>query len=390
MVWLKRILVFLTSLVFLAALLAASLVTSLVISLSHPAKIEQWLSRSGLYSQILSSTIDQATTLIAANTEQYGISVSHSTIEAIADKVLTPAEIQNYTSTFLNANYAWLKGITPIPSFSINLTPVKQAFAQQMGQYIASRLSNIPVCSTNQPITELQSNDFQNLSCLPANISPSGAGDYIAQQIVDSKQFIGNDVITAQNISPNLNSTASKPYYKQISQAPTYYQLAEKLPYILSGIILICGLVIVFFSSTKRRGLRRIALSCIAIGVLVLIVMSLSSIAFAAVKNTVIGQVNSQIIEQSVLSVINQVEIQVNHANERIGEGYIAFGVITIIILLATLKRRRNMSLEQKSFLHDSSSHLMAPYLDKDGDEPESEVKTTDVKPVTKRSKLIQ
>lgn len=385
MIWLKRILVLFITIFFLGLLLAFSLVTSLVLALSHPTKIENWLSHSQLYSSVLGTTVDQASTVISSNLHPYGITISQATVQKFATKAFTPADLQQYTATFINANYAWLKGTTATPQFTIDLTPVKQAFAQQAGQYISARLVNIPSCTASQTTTALLSNNFQALSCLPAGISPSSAGNYIAQQLLNSKQFIGNDVITAQTLSPNLNAKAAQPYYKKISQAPTYYQAAEKLPYVIGGLALLSAIGVIFLSSSKRRGLRRIAIYSIEIGVLLLIITSLSSIAFAAAKNAVISQNNSQIIEQSLLSVINQIEIQINHANNRIGEGYIAFGVLVIIILLATIRRQKKLSTEQKSFLHDSSNHLMAPYLDKDSEEESPQPKTP-----PKRKRFIQ
>lgn len=385
MVWLKRISVFFVSIFFLVLLLTFSLVTSLVISLSHPTKIEDWLSHSGLYGSVLSSAVNQASTVIATNIQPYGISVSRSTIQKIAQKSLTHADLENYTTTFLNANYNWLKGTTSTPEFSIDLTSIKQSFARQMGQYITTRLDNVPVCTATQTTTELAGNDFQTLSCLPASISPTAAGDYATKQLETSKQFIGNNVITAQTLSPDLNAKTSKPYYEQLSQAPTYFQGAEKLPYVIAGLIILCAIGIIFLSANKRKGLRRIAIFCIEIGAILIIITSLSSIAFAAAKNSIIGQKNSQIIEQSILSVINQVELQVNRINDRIGVGYIVFGILLVIILLATIERQKKLSAEQKSFLHDSPSHLAAPYLDKENEQTH----TGTVAPA-KRPRLIQ
>lgn len=67
MKWVRRIFVYLFSIVLLVSLVGMALATSVQAGLMHPSKIEDWLTQSNLYANLETTVVSKAQSAIANN-----------------------------------------------------------------------------------------------------------------------------------------------------------------------------------------------------------------------------------------------------------------------------------------------------------------------------------
>jgi hypothetical protein len=340
MVWVRKGLVLLLSLVLFFTLLDGVFAASIDIALSHPTKVEAWLNESGLYSSFVTTAIKQASSSANNDSSSSGVSLSDSAVQQAAEAAFSPSLIQGDVNTFLNSNYAWLEGKTPTPNFTIDLSSAKQSFAQQVGQKVETYLNSLPVCTPAQTEAALQSNDPLLLNCRPARLNPTASGAQVSQQLAGNNGFLGKTVITANSINPNGGSHQSEPYYKQFSYAPRIYQLATKLPWALGGLVALCMAGIVFINPSKRKGMRRIAYTLAEAGIILVAVKFASDIVFKKFENKLFNQSNNGPLQHSLTNFAQRVETQFNNVNFYFGIAMIVVAVIIAVVLISTRQRK--------------------------------------------------
>lgn len=327
MIWFRKLIVAFLSLILFFALLDGVLATSIDIAVSHPAKLEIWLNQSGLYSSFIDTAIKQANT--GGNSGNQGVAISDPEVQQAIESAFSPNVIQKDITIFLNSNYAWLEGKTSIPTFTINLTPAKQAFASQVGQEVTSHLEGLPICTPAQTMAAAQTTDPLALNCRPVTLNPTEAGLQTAQQLDSAAGFLSNPIITQNTFSPQGN-LVHEAYYKQFSIAPKVYQLATKIPLALAGLALICIIGIFLISPVKRRGLRRLMYVFLEVGLLLIAVKFVSDFAFKKIESKVFNQSNSGPLQHSLTTFAKLIETQLNSTD-------IDFGVVLIILAIGII-----------------------------------------------------
>jgi hypothetical protein len=338
MKWVRRILVYLLSIVLLVSLFGIALSTSARISLSHPSKIESWLDQSNLYTNLITSITDQAQTAIENNVSG-GTSISKTVVQEAAQSAFPQSLLKQDTQTFLNSNYAWLEGKTATPSFNIDLSGAKQEFATKVAQSsVATHLTNLPACTVSQTL-QLQSANPLLLSCRPVGVSTQVEVAQISQQVANNGSFLGNPVITASTFS-NKGAGGNRPYYARFSKLPKAYQITQQLPWILGIVAIVSMIGITFWSRSKRAGLRRIGITLLTAGVLLVIDKVATDAGFNKLKDKAFNSLNNHQIQQSLTSFAHYVEAELVKIDLWFGIVYIAIAVILLGILLFTRNRR--------------------------------------------------
>ncbi len=337
MKWVRRILVFLLSIVLLVSLVGIALATSAQVSLAHPSKIESWLDQSNLYSGISTTITNKAQSSIENNVTG-GVSISKTVVQQAAQSAFPQSLLQQSVQTFINSNYDWLEGKTATPNFNIDLSGAKQAFATQVAETsVVAHLTGLPTCTTAQTLQLKNANPLL-LSCLPAGISPQLEASQVSQQVVSGSGFLSKPVITAGTVSTKgLNG--GEPYYKKLSVLPKSYQLAQKLPWILGIISLLSILVIVFCSRSKRIGLRLIGIILLISGLLMIADKFSTDFAFNKLKDRVFNNVGSSQIQQSLTTFVHFMEKELVKIDLWFGIAYVALAVVLIGILILTRHR---------------------------------------------------
>lgn len=338
MKWVRRILVYLLSIVLLVSLFGIALSTSVRVSLSHPSKIESWLDQSNLYTNVVSTITDQAQTAIENNVSG-GTSISKPVVQEAAQAAFPQSLLKQDIQTFLNSNYAWLEGKTATPSFSINLSGAKQEFAMKVAQSsVATHLANLPTCTAAQTL-QLQSTNPLLLICRPVGISPQLEVDQISQQVASNGDFLGNPVITANTFGAK-GQNGNRPYYAKLSKLPKAYQITQQLPWILGIVAVVSTIGIIFWSRSKRAGLRRIGITLLTAGILLVIDKVATDAGFNRLKDKAFNSLNNHQIQQSLTSFAHYVEAELVKIDLWFGIAYIAIAVLLLGVLLLTRNHR--------------------------------------------------
>jgi hypothetical protein len=335
--WVRRIFVYLLSIILLVSLFGIAQATSIQIGLTHPSKIESWLDQSSLYTNLVSTITDQAQTAVANNVSG-GASISKTVVRQAAQSAFPQSLMQQDVQTFLNSNYAWLEGKTATPDFKIDLSGAKQQFATQVADSsVLAHFTDLPACTAAQTL-ELQSANPLLLSCLPSGVSPQTAAAQLSQQVASNSGFLSNPIVTASTIGTKGQSS-NKPYYEKLSRLPKAYRAVQDLTWILSIVTILSIIGIIFCSRSKRIGLRRVSITLLISGVLLIADKLLTDTVFNKLKDRAFSSVNNGQIQQTLTIFAHHVEAELAKIDLWFGVVYVILAIILLGILIFTRNR---------------------------------------------------
>jgi hypothetical protein len=323
-----------------------ALATSAQAGLMHPSKVENWLTQSNLYANLETTVVSKAQSAIANNVSG-GVSISKTVVQQAATSAFPQSLLKQSVQTFLNGNYAWLEGKTPIPSYTIDLSSAKQQFATKVAmESVLAHLTGLPTCTAAQTLA-LESANPLLLSCLPAGVSPQFEASQVSQQLVTSSDFLSNPVITARTVSTKgLNE--NKPYYTKFSALPKGYQFAEKLPWILSIVSIISILGIMYCARSRCSGIRRISIILLISGLLLVATSFATDVVFNKLRERVFTKINEAQIQPSLTSFTHYLAAELAKIDLWSGIAYIVLAVLLLGVLLLTRRHAPKSAREGK------------------------------------------
>jgi hypothetical protein len=377
----RRSLVYLLSLVLFLSLLWSAYLTSGNIAFRHPDKVKVWLKESNLYGHFVADVIAQGQKS-AGDQEPGTVSLSDSAVQQAAQTSFTSDSIQKNVESFLDANYAWLEGKTDKPSFAIDLTQAKQTFAEQVAQYTKTRLATLPVCTAAQ-LQQIQASgdlDPLSISCRPAYLTPDASAAQVKSQIENSQDFLSNPVVTADNFSQSQGVKTSQPYYKKLSFAPTVYKVGAYVPFVAGLLAVLSAIGVVFLSSRKRTGLRKVGLLVLFAGVILVAGKFLADYAFDQAKKSIVNAQTVGQLQQALTDFLRRAESQLVKVDEYFGVAFLLIGAAIMIYLYVSLKSASETP---------APSQLPAEELN-ESETPTEEPEAPKNKPSPKPPRLIQ
>lgn len=330
--------VFLLSVILFIGLLGLAFSTSSNIAFTHPAKIKSWLNQSNLYGNFVADAIKQAEK--TAGGDSSTISLNDAAVQQIAQSTFTSGSLQNNVNTFVDSNYAWLQGKSSTPNFRIDLTNAKQTFAQRVGNYVQTYLTNLPVCSDTQ-LSEInpQTADPLTLTCRPATMNPATEAAQVTDQIANSGAFLSNPVITASTIDPKADSE-SQPYYQNLSGLPQVYQFGTKLPWIASLVALASTVGVIFVSKRHRNGVRSVGIVLALAGLVLVSTKFVSDQAFSKVQHHVFNNTDIGQLQKALTAFMHHAEDQLVKVDLWFGIAYLVLAIIILIAMRSTRQRQ--------------------------------------------------
>ncbi len=337
MIWVRKTLAYLLSLILLLALVAGVFAGGVTTAFAHPDKVKAWLSQSKVYDHFVSEVIQQSQKSIGSSDQSNSVSLSDATVQQAAADAFSPALLQDSVNKFLDGNYAWLQGKTAKPEFIIDLTQAKQGFASQVGQYVQVRFSKLPICAPAQ-LAQLQNVDPLAAPCRPANLTAEAEGSLVTQQLAHSGDFLSNPVITADTLSPK-GKEQSQPYYQKLSFAPKAYRWATKTPLILGALALLTALA-VFFLLPRRKGLRRIAVVLVEAGIILVAAKFVADQVLKRIETKVFNTSNVGQLQQSLTDFAHRVETALTKFDLWFGIAFLVVAALIIMFLLVTGQRQ--------------------------------------------------
>jgi len=288
--------------------------------------VKSWLKDSGAYQKFVDAAIKSIPQENTASQSEQNL-FSQPAVQNIAKTAFTPQLLESSTENFIDGTFTWLEGKSTKPTFNIDLSGAKQSFANGIGTYAQDRYNALPVCARGQvPDTS----DILAISCRVPGVNITPIINQKVQEIANSKEFIGTPVVTADNFNgqeqlgtgSQNNQAAQEPFYEQASQLPKLYRFSKIAPYIFIGLAILVAVAIVFVSTTKRSGLKRIAIPLLIAAGLLFIGIMMTNFSLGKLEQTKISDTNamSALAQTTGITIANSIGKQLNQI-------YLWFGI---------------------------------------------------------------
>ncbi|HVX57959.1 MAG TPA: hypothetical protein VHA37_09625 [Candidatus Saccharimonadales bacterium] len=337
MIWVRKGVVWLLSLLLLGSLLGTALATTANHTLAKPKKVESMLAQSKLYDHFVAYLADQAKKSEGDTDMSGSVSLNDAAVLSAAQSAFPSSLIGQSINTFINSNYDWLEGKTATPQFKIDLTSQKATFAQKVGQYVKNYSAGLPVCSDAQALQEIDGDPLA-ATCRPSGVTPDTIGAQVSERLATTSDFLSNPVITANSVNPNGNPE-SQPYYQKLAHLPQLYRTITKLPYIFGALSLLSALGIVFIALSRRRGLRRVGVVLAVAGVLLVLSNVFANIAVDKLAQHVFNSSSVGLLQQSLTNFAHRVASALVRINVWFGAAYLVLAAVVLGLLLKTRQK---------------------------------------------------
>lgn len=360
MKWVRHVVVYLLSLILLVCTLGLAVTTSSSATLTHPTKLENWLTQSNLYPNLQNYITTQAQTSVTESIAG-ATTISSSIVKQAVQSSFPKNLLQQSVAQFINGNYAWLEGDQATPNYKIDLSGPKLQFATQIADAaVVSHFSSLPTCTIAQA-SQLQSANPLLLSCRPPGVSLQTESALIGQQLASGGSFLNNPVITASTLGSSGND-GGEPYFIKLHRLPHIYQTIQKLPPAFGVVVFISILGIIFCDISKRRGLRKIGIVLIISGLILVLGEVVTNDAFNRVKGQAFTSVNSGQLQQSLISFLHSIESELVKISLWFGIAYVVIGLLIVVFLIATRGGKvKSSTLVGKSALNQNNTSVVPP-----------------------------
>lgn len=333
MIWVRKGIVWLLSLLLLVTLLGAAFSISFNRTLGQPEKVKTYLAESRIYDHFVAYVAKQASKS-EGDDHSDTVLLSNTAVRAVAKTSFPSKLIQKGADTVIDANYAWLEGKTPKPRFIVDLSKAKETFAQKVGRIVKGYTATLPVCKGEQAARQKNADPLA-ATCRPKNLTPAQAGARTTARLSKTGDFLSNPVITARALDPKGNQK-ERPYYEKLSQLPAAYQSAKRSPFILGGLSVLFALGIVFIAVTRRKGLRRLGFVLALAGVVLVATKFSTDFALNKAKNSLFNNNVVGELQESLTDFVHRVISSMARTDLLSGIGLLVLAAVILISLFAT------------------------------------------------------
>lgn len=323
----RRIGLSLTIVLFSLCISALIVLISIRSVVDTPQPLEKALSNSGIYSSLVQNIITQQLNNSSSP------AASDADVQKALEQALSPSFLQQSTEKVINTTYGWAQGSTANPDFSIDLSSVKSAFADNIATLIQQRLNTLPQCppGTAPPTT---SDEVMSLSCLPRGIPSTNLTGVVRQETLSSNLFPTGNTLDINSIKNAQGQTLTD----QLSIIPIAHQYYVYALYIIPILTILLSVAIIFLSSTKRSGIKRIAWPFITTGI-TSVIAAILGVWLLNEAVTRLGAAASGAIQDKMLLVIQTIVNDMRIWWIWLGGGYIVLGIILLVIVRLTRPR---------------------------------------------------
>lgn len=252
---LKNLAAWILRLLFQLELSVWIVVATLVLLIGSAAPIKQTLGSTNFYDQVVDTVLKQS----AQATGQGAIPLDNETVRGLIKDVFSSDQLRTYTENVVDGTYAWLEGKSEEPSFRIDLTAARTNIATGVANKAATRLATLPAC-TKVPTGQL---DPFSIECLPPGINIEAEKQRIINEMLSHKDFLPETVITADKLPKGPDG---KTFAESHQNVPEIFQLIKNLPMLLVASAALTAGLIIWLANEKRRGIRTVGRTMVAIG----------------------------------------------------------------------------------------------------------------------------
>lgn len=286
-------------------------------SVGQPDNVKKVLADSGIYNSVVPNALSQAGKISTAGGD---IPLNDPQIQAAAKSAIPPSQVRQDANQIIDSVYSWLNGKTPAPSFNIDLNSAKVNFASNIGEVVAQRAASLPACTAFSGT----SFDAYNATCLPPGVTPSAAATEVKSQVLNGQGFLDKPVVNAASVKTDSGKSVF-----DNQRIPKTYQRLKEIPWVIALLIIVFSAGIVFLSSSRRRGARRVSLALVGVGIFMLLfAWGVDKAASSVVSNIKIN--NNAAGQQQLRTVVKDLA-------QAIDKNYWLFGAVYIVLGTAAL-----------------------------------------------------
>lgn len=337
MQFVRKAAVFVASSAFFLLLLATASATSFKLTFT-PQNLKTWVKQSGAYDRFVDEVLKQSAK--AVKPEEGGeVPLKRPEIQNAAKQAFSPQFLQTTSEQFIDSTYRWLEGKTPKPDFRLDFAKPKENFANNIGAYLRQRVAGLPPCAKNQMPKEF---DPFTVNCRPPGVNTDAEIQRLAQQITASKDFLAEPQVTAETVRTESKQGGQKPFYEHFSYLPKLYPWLQRAPLIFGALALAAAATIIFGSSQRRQGLKRVGTSLLTAGLLLVIGTLFVNFIFSRINQKISSVEPNQpaLLQDSALSIVQQMNKSVASPNLIFGIVFACLGAATLIALYFTRQKQ--------------------------------------------------
>ncbi len=348
MQFLKSLLRGSSSLIFKLSLVLLVIVGSTVMVFGTSGQIKQSLKASKIYDNLVTNIVENA----AKDSEGQGEEspFSQPAVQEAAKKAISPAFLQNTSEQIIDGMYSWLQSKTPQPEFNIDVSGVKQQFTSAVGDYVVARAKQLPVCTPQQAKQlAIDKIDPLTVGCIPTGFDIESLRAQVASELDKQQSQSGenkDNLLQQSVISPDSlpkdeeGKTPVQNLTEKVEKAPKIYRIAVITPWIIGALAVVSGGLVILLYDEKRRGIRNLAITVLAIGALTLVGIFLSNFGFNKLEksNSVVGIDPN--IKEPVIALVRSISSAYNNRLLMFGILYTALGAGTLIALRLTRPKK--------------------------------------------------
>ncbi|OGL38172.1 hypothetical protein A3B63_01535 [Candidatus Saccharibacteria bacterium RIFCSPLOWO2_01_FULL_49_22] len=314
----KLVLVLVTPL-FIILLFAVAANTATIQIATDAAKIKSIIAKSDIYKSVVPSLLDEAGQISAGGEE---VPLNDDVVRQAALATFTPEFIQQNTEAVIDSVYEWLNGETPLPDINVDLTATKADFAANVAAAVEAKLTSLPPC-TNLP----DNYDPFAATCLPSGVNPASQAATVEENILSGTGFLDHPVITADTIKQENQDQSI--FTDELKEFPEVYQKIKVLPVVLGILALMLALAIVLLSSSKRKGLQRVGIMLVVVGIIMLVIAyDLTRLVGEGLEKL---DLTNRVLEDSLRTLVIDLASEVGKYYWIFGGAYTALGALAII-----------------------------------------------------------
>lgn len=303
------------------------------LTFSTPENIKKAANESNIYSSAVDNILDSAKK--DALKGDANLPLDQPEVIAAAKAAFPPELLSSSSETIIDGVYDWLGGKTDKPQFAVDLTDAKQKLAVGLADYAQKRYEALPVCSTTQLRNLSPDVDPYALECKPPTLSSSTVRQQVLDKILLSPDFLKDTTFTADDLPKDEQG---RNVTENLEPARNVFQASRLMPWLAGLIALLCAIAVVFWSDTKKQGLKSVGITLVGTGLFIGIGAYLIAWTF--------DQANKQQGSSFQQSLVSALKSLVGSFNSGLMKFYVSFVAIGAMVLLALwFQNRQNNTI---------------------------------------------
>lgn len=268
-----------------------------------PNNLKAWLAHSGAYDTLVDNIVSESVHSQDKITSD-DVPLDDPRIKAALNEAFSPEFLKSSAEQIIDGFNRWLIGESAKPEFSVDVSHVKNTFADKVGAITLARYNKLPACAAGQ---EPVSTDILKINCRPAGYDLRPDIDKAVKDLKNNDSFLPDKTVTFDTLDKNSSLQSN------LDTIPRWYQRAQFVPYILGVLSLLAVAGVFFLSPTRRKGLKRVMVSLYVITGFLMVYAWLMALAFKRLSEE-LAKGEQHDFQESATNILKQVQTSVNHA----------------------------------------------------------------------------